>query len=152
MTTRRATIDDLPAILALYRVLQPDDPVLSPRDTLVQQHWAQIMQDTRFRYFVGEADGAIVTTCTLSIIPNLTRNMRPYGLIENVVTAPEHRKKGHATSVLRAALKDAWAENCYKVMLLTGSKKEETLRFYENAGFLRNIKTGFIAYPKENTV
>lgn len=37
-----------------------------------------------------------------------------------------------------------------QVMLATGSRKEETLRFYEKAGFLRGVKTGFIAYPPES--
>ncbi|MEE0157694.1 MAG: hypothetical protein UER27_10665 [Acutalibacteraceae bacterium] len=37
------------------------------------------------------------------------------------------------------------AENgCYKVMLLTGSKQESTLRFYERCGFDRHAKTAFL--------
>lgn len=34
-------------------------------------------------------------------------------------------------------------------MLETGSKREETLRFYVKAGFLRGLKAGFVAYPNE---
>lgn len=149
MIIRRATVEDLPAVLALYHVLQPADPVLNSQDEGVKQHWANIIQDARLRYFVVDVDGVIVSSCTLSIIPNLTRGMRPYGLIENVVTASGFRRRGHATRVLHAALDDAWSEGCYKVMLLTGSKQEETLRFYEKAGFLRGVKTGFIALPGE---
>ncbi|YAG15150.1 hypothetical protein NSTC745_04511 [Nostoc sp. DSM 114161] len=50
---------------------------------------------------------------------------------------------------LHYALDLAWQQKCYKVMLLTSSKSEETLRFYERAGFKRGVKTGFIARPSE---
>ena len=147
MKTRSAFAEDLPAILDLYRFLQPADPILDPRDEAVLKHWMTILRDSRLRYFVAESEDKIVSCCTLTLVPNLTRGMRPYGIIENVVTRPDYRKKGFATGVLSAALEDAWREGCYKVMLMTGSKEEGTLRFYENAGFQRGIKTGFIAYP-----
>ena len=97
-------------------------------------------------------NGELVSTCTLTMIPNLTRMGRPYGLIENVVTHPDYRKQGLGTQVLRYALNIAWEHGCYKVMLMTGSKREETLLFYEKVGFKRDIKTGFVAYPGEETV
>ena len=149
MKIRRAVSNDLGAILRLYAYLQPSDPKLDANEPTVARHWEEIIADDRRRYYVAEANGAIVSTCTLSLIPNLTRQMRPYGLIENVVTDPTFQKKGFASAVLRHALNEAWAEGCYKVMLLSGRKEEATLRFYEGVGFHRGIKTGFIAYPTE---
>ena len=40
----------------------------------------------------------------------------------------------------------AQKENCYKMMLLTGSKEESTLHFYEQAGYNQNDKTAFIQW------
>ncbi|MBB4014957.1 hypothetical protein GGR36_004325, partial [Niveibacterium umoris] len=40
-----------------------------------------------------------------------------------------------------------WAVGCYKVMLLTGRKDSNTLRFYQSAGFSSDDKQGFIAKP-----
>ncbi len=151
MNIRRATTEDLPALLRLYGFLNPNDPVLDPLSEAVQQHWKMILNDDKLRYFLAENSGRVIATCALTLIPNFTRNMKPYGVIENVVTDPEFRKQGFATGVLRHALNDAWSEGCYKVMLSTGSKRESTLRFYENSGFKRGIKTGFVAHPDESS-
>lgn len=147
MRVRFMQSDELAGLLRLYRFLNPGDPVISPDDPLAQRQFAQVMSDSNLRYFVVEFDEKLVATCTLTVIPNFSRGMRPYGVIENVVTDPDYRRRGFATAVLRAALSEAWSRGCYKVMLSTGSKRETTLRFYEQAGFLRGVKTGFVAYP-----
>ena len=79
----------------------------------------------------------LVSTCYLNITQNLSRNLRPYALIENVVTLAEHRQRGYGTAVLQVAMEEARSRGCYKVMLMTGSKRESTLRFYEKAACMR---------------
>jgi ribosomal protein S18 acetylase RimI-like enzyme len=46
--------------------------------------------------------------------------------------------------VLHKAIAIAREKDCYKVLLLSGAKDKATLKFYEDAGFKREIKTGFI--------
>ena len=88
-------------------------------------------------------DGKIISSCVCVIIPNLTRNVRPYAFVENVVTHEAYRGKGYAGECLDYAKRIALDNNCYKMMLLTGSKKPETWHFYEKAGYNRNDKTAF---------
>jgi GNAT superfamily N-acetyltransferase len=148
MRFREAERHELPAILALYAHLHAADESL-PDDTTVQRVWDAICRDPKLRCLVAEMDGVFVASCILAIIPNLTRGTRPYGLIENVVTHAEYRRQGIGTALLKQALAIAWDHKCYKVMLLTGRKDEGVYRFYEKAGFRRDVKTGFIAYPDD---
>jgi GNAT superfamily N-acetyltransferase len=92
------------------------------------------------------SDNIIISSCVLIVVPNLTRNQRPYAFIENVITHEEYRNKGHATAILNYAKELAIKENCYKMMLMTGSKKESTFGFYEKAGYNQNDKTAFIQW------
>ncbi len=140
---RPVKAEELEKLLLLYRHLNPDDPELAIDDRL-KQHWHGIMTDPALHYFVIEEDGMLVSSCNLTIIKNLTRSARPYGLIENVVTRTDYRNRGLGTAVLEKALQTARDKNCYKVMLMTGRKEENILRFYEKAGLHRGEKTGFI--------
>jgi len=63
-----------------------------------------------------------------------------------MITDIRYRKRGYRTAIINKAVEVAKEQNCYKVMLLTGRKEESTLRFYEQVGFERGIKTGFIKY------
>ena len=104
------------------------------------------MQDKNHHIIVKVIDDKIVSSCVCVIIPNLTRNIRPYAFVENVVTHSDFRGKGYATECLNFAKKIAENENCYKMMLLTGSKNEDTLKFYINAGYNCTDKTAFIQW------
>lgn len=146
IVVREIQFDELGQLLSLYKHLKPDDPELIEGDDL-QTLWSEIYNDPNMHYLVVEANGMIVASCVFVMIKNLTRNARPYGLIENVVTHSDYRRRGYGKLVLAKALEIAWNANCYKVMLLTGSKENGTLSFYEEAGFQRGVKTGFIALP-----
>jgi GNAT superfamily N-acetyltransferase len=140
LTIRTANQSDLPSLLELYKQLHPNDETVSlaaASDTL-----AQLSRYPGSAIFLGLRADAVVTTCTLIIVPNLTRGGAPYALIENVVTDARHQKRGYGKLVLKAAIAAAWRHGCYKVMLLTGSRDPATLRFYEDVGFEQS-KTGF---------
>ncbi len=145
--TRLARDGELHSILDLYKDLHEKDNPLPPADRL-RKTWAEILNQPGMHVLVVDHDGKLVASCVLTIIPNLTRGARPYGLVENVVTRQGYRKMGIGTALLKHALGIAWKSHCYKVMLLTGSKNPATLRFYEQAGFVQGVKTGFIAKPE----
>lgn len=67
--------DELPTLLSLYRYLHPEDPELPITGDLAEL-WQRIQSDPHLLYFVGDVDGRVVSTCNLTIIPNLTRGAR----------------------------------------------------------------------------
>jgi len=141
---REAKREDLAELLELYLFLHEDS--IPEHDKHLEETWEQILEDPNHHLIVNEIDGQIVSSCVCVIIPNLTRSVRPYAFVENVVTHAEHRRKGYAGECLTYAKKIAEQENCYKMMLLTGSKKPETLHFYEQAGYNSSDKTAFIQW------
>ena len=141
---REAKKEDLKEVLELYLCLHEESvPETSEH---LSETWNQIIQDENHHVIINEVDGKIISSCVCVIIPNLTRNVRPYAFVENVVTHSDYRGKGYATECLNFAKAIAEKQNCYKMMLLTGSKKPKTLRFYENAGYNCTDKTAFIQW------
>lgn len=143
---REINENELSQLLELYLYLHEKSvPQISEH---LSTTWNRILQDENHHIIVKEIDNKIVASCVCVIIPNLTRNIRPYAFIENVVTNADYRGCGYATECLNYAKQIAIKENCYKMMLLTGSKDESTLKFYENAGYSNTDKTAFIQWLK----
>lgn len=144
---REATRDDLKEILQLYLFLH--ETSVPEESEHLRNTWDSIINDENHHLIVCEIDGRLVASCVCVIIPNLTRNVRPYAFVENVVTHEAYRKKGYATACLDYAKQIAKDNDCYKMMLLTGSKREETLSFYRNAGYNSTDKTAFVQWIGE---
>ena len=136
--------NELQALLDLYTHLH-EASIPEESEHLIST-WNTILQDPNHHIIVYELDGEIVSSCVCVIIPNLTREIRPYAFIENVVTHTKYRGRGFATKCLNHAKEVAIHENCYKMMLLTGSKKESTFLFYRQAGYNSTDKTAFIQW------
>jgi len=144
MLIREVINDDLLPLLELYTQLHDND--MPKMNTALENLWNGILADNNQHIIIGTIDNKLVSSCVLVVVPNLTHNQRPYALIENVITDETYRNKGYATAILNYAKKIAIKENCYKIMLLTGSKSERTLSFYERAGYNKKDKTAFIQW------
>ncbi len=141
-SVRSARIDELEKLIDLYRHLNPEDDY-SGRARF-EAVWEQIHSDSGFfRCLVIEDGGVFVSSCFLAIIPNLTRGGRPIGFIENVVTRPAYRRKGHARRILETAIDISWECNCYKIVLQSNRERVEAHQLYEKLGFSRDTKYGY---------
>ncbi|MGN0634448.1 MAG: GNAT family N-acetyltransferase [Oscillospiraceae bacterium] len=136
--------DELDKLLELYLYLHESSvPEMTAH---LADTWETITADKNHHIIVNEVDGKIVSSCVCVIILNLTRGVRPCAFIENVVTHKDHRGRGYASQCLAFAKETAEKENCYKMMLLTGSKERSTLDFYKKAGYNCADKTAFIQW------
>lgn len=136
--------EDLGQLLKLYTQLH--DNTMPEQSSELTAVWDEILNDKNHHIIAAEENGQIVSSCVCAIIPNLTRNLRPYALIENVITDINYRNKGFATACLAYARQIAAENQCYKIMLLTGSKDSKTLEFYKRAGYNEKDKTAFIQW------
>jgi len=142
MQIREVTKDEVNGVLDL--IDQFNRPI-SPRPT--SELLQGILGDIQLTggTVVGAFDKEkVVGTCTVNLCANLSWSGRPYAIIENVIVDSNYRRQGIGNALLTFARNFAENAGCYKVALMTGSKRVETIKFYESAGFVAN-KTGFQA-------
>ena len=125
--------NELSKLLNLYLYLH--EKSVPERTEHLKTTWETIIKDKNHHIIVNEADNKIVSSCVCVIIPNLTRNVRPYAFIENVVTRKDCRGRGYATECLNYAKEIAKMENCYKIQ-----RKSQYLSFIEAQGITAVIK------------
>lgn len=135
---------ELNDLLNLYTHLH-EDSVPKMTENL-KNTWQSIVNDKNHHIIVYEIEGKIISSCVCVVIPNLTRSVRPYAFVENVVTHNAYRGKGYATECLNYSKEIAEKSGCYKMMLLTSAKDESTLNFYNKAGYNNLDKTAFIQW------
>jgi GNAT superfamily N-acetyltransferase len=136
MEIRKANGSDANDLKTLYFEYLTHYP---PTEEQNMQQWADMLnkfeKDENMHLLVAIEDNRAVSSVQMAIVESLTHNVRPFAVIENVVTHEDYRKKGYASALLERATEIARDRGCYKVFLETGSNRESTLNFYRNNGF-----------------
>ena len=144
---REAEEKDLKGLLELY--LHLHETSVPETDEKLKNTWNRILGNSDYHLIVAEENGRIVSSCTCIVVPNLTRGGLPYALVENVVTHSDYRKRHLASACLEYARKIAEENECYKIMLITGTHDPKTHDFYRNAGYSSDGKTAYYCMLKE---
>lgn len=141
MIIRKAKNTDANDLKVLYFDYLTNYPPREEQNMLLWERLlAKFEMDENMYLMVVEEAGKVVSTVQMAIIENLTHNVRPFAVIENVVTHKDYRNKGYASALLEKASEIAKERNCYKISLETGSNRESTLNFYRKNGFVIDAK------------
>jgi GNAT superfamily N-acetyltransferase len=140
---RLAQPADLASLLELFRVAEVSasaEPI-----ERAERIWLEMLSHEGVAVFVSAIDASIIATCMLITAPNLLRAGGRHGFLENVVTHPEFRGRGHGRAVVNAALAAAWSKDCYHVLLQSGRQDPRVHRFYQRCGFEPGLRIGYVA-------
>ena len=145
---RRATLDDLGTVLRLLT----DDPISAARDgasgasassgqealLAYSEAFRQIAADPGNDLVVAEdADGVVVGTLQLTLIPGLSRRGSARLLVESVRIASEQRSAGIGSALMRWVTDQAAPALAVSLVQLTSdAARVDAHRFYERLGFV----------------
>ena len=89
--------------------------------------------------WVAEYEGKLIANIYVQLVEKVPRPGRPrayYGFVTNVYSEPFARNQGIGSQLMRAV--QDWARERYAEFLVVWPS-EESVRFYQRAGFVRNV-------------
>ena len=142
ITVRRARRDDVGAIVAMLA----DDPLGAARERIEDplppsylRAFERVDGDPNIHLVVAEdGEGAVIGCLQLCILPGISSQGASRGLLEDVRVAGHCRSRGIGEQLVQWAVKEARANGCKLVELLTHNTRVDAQRFYERLGFARS--------------
>lgn len=133
---RRATAEDVPALVAMYA----DDPLGAGRETPDDlapylEAYRRLAQDPNHYLMVAERSGKVVGTLQLTVIPGLSRRGTTRSVIEGVRVHSDERGSGLGSRLVRWAVEESGRQGCRLVQLTSDATRTDARRFYERLGF-----------------
>jgi len=148
-TIRLARMDDLPALMELYKLLEvePYTPLTLER---AQEKLLELLSSTHHMIYVAESGQAVVGTFALIFIGGLPHHARDSCIVEDVVVAAEHQGAGLGRQMMQFAKERSAERRCYKLVLSSHVRRVAAHRFYESLGFDRHGYS-FLVVPEANS-
>lgn len=137
LTIRKATKQDIPAVLRLYRDAQIDGEAgFSVEEAAA--HFVSLSRYPYFHVFVALSDEVVAGTYELVILDNMAKRGKKSGVVEDVAVSPDHQGKGIGRAMMQHTLEECGLAGCYKMTLSSNLKREGAHRFYDSLDFARH--------------
>jgi GNAT superfamily N-acetyltransferase len=139
---RRATLDDVPAIIAMLA----DDPLGAMRESPAdlspyQRAFAAIDADPNQLLVVADRNDEVIGTLQLTFIPGLSRQGATRALVEAVRVAAPARSTGLGTTLMEWSIAEARARGCVVLQLTSDKTRTDAHRFYtDRLGFTNSLE------------
>jgi N-acetylglutamate synthase-like GNAT family acetyltransferase len=140
---RKASEQDIPRIVELYEELTEEKIIVSPES--LKHVFMQIESMPGHWLLVADEDGLVIGTVLLQIVPHLSHNAHPWGIVENMVVDSRYRRRGIGWILIDRIKEICREAGCYKIQLLSHKKRLEAHRFYHSLGF-EDSALGFRLY------
>ena len=136
ITIRRATVDDIPAIVAMLA----DDHLGALRENpdepdAYRPAFDRLDADPNQYLVVAEHEGRTVGTLQLTLIPGLSRFGATRAQIEAMRVHSEFRGGGMGARLIEWAAAEARRQGCVLLQLTSDATRVDAHRFYERLGF-----------------
>lgn len=138
LTHRKATIDDVPAIIELLsqdKLGAKREIATTPLDTQYIEAFHRIDQDDNHYLMVVELEGEIVATCHLTLLPSLTFTGTTRLQIEAVRVHPNHRGNAIGEWMIKQAIEYGKSRHATIIQLTTNKERPNAISFYTKLGF-----------------
>lgn len=127
---------DLARLVELLGVLFAQEAELAPDAAKQRRALRLILEDRKIgQIFVAREDGRVVAMASL-IFTVSTAEGGKAALFEDLVTAPEHRKRGIGAALLKHVIAHARADGVLRLTLLTDMQNERAQALYRRLGFV----------------
>jgi GNAT superfamily N-acetyltransferase len=145
VTIRQATQGDLQTLRVLLTALHEEPPWGEHETQAAHATLALISADSKRALLLGFVGDEPAGTIDVIVSPNLTRHVRPFALVENVVVLPRFRRTGVGRQLMGAAVAFARAQDCYKVQLVSANRRDAAHHLYRALGFDADV-SGYRRY------
>ncbi|MEO6713799.1 MAG: GNAT family N-acetyltransferase [Mycobacteriales bacterium] len=139
LVLRRATIDDVPAVVALIaggQIAGIRDGIDNDGDLAqYQAAYRSIDVDPAHLLLVAESAGRILGTLQLSLLPGLARRGSVRGQLEAVHVEESSRGRGIGSAMLDWAIQECRRRGASLVQLTTSKSRVDAHRLYAKLGF-----------------
>lgn len=130
---------DLPALHALYEELTGERQDFE----IMRTAYAAIASDDDYVLYAARVDGAMVGGVMAIVCRKLTRDCRPFLVMENFVVAASQRRRGIGKALLERVERLAVERGCESIMFVSSARRPAAHAFYAAMGYEPEGVRGF---------